>query len=256
MQQFGNIKYHIFDMEFEDKNLTHKYSRTKYAGTDIISIIEQNRKIVSQYFGQKDLLILNQQHSDIVYRAGADIDLNTEPYADSSITSEENIVLGIYTADCVPILLYADNDAVPSGHTISAIHAGWRGALAGIIENSVDEMLKAKGTNIKAIIGPAIAQQSYQIDKKFYDNFNTISSYYKKYFIDDVSAENKYLFNLAEFVKDKLGALGVEIVHHIAEDTYTQKHKYPSYRRVTHGLEEYKHNILSCIMISNKKSAN
>ena len=92
-----------------------------------------------------------------------------EVWADGVVTNQENIILCIRTADCAPVLLadYANG-------VVGASHAGWRGAFAGVIENTIDLMI-AKGADIKnivAAVGPCIAQKSYEVDWQFFETIN------------------------------------------------------------------------------------
>ena len=152
-------------------------------------------------------------------------------------------MLAIKTADCVPVLFFCT-----SGSVIGAAHCGWRGTKDDIIKNIVSRMVKKGATDIKAVIGPAIIQDSYEVGAEYYSNFIESSSDYKKFFTHSVK-DDHYMFDLPSFVKHKLDQEQVTIVDHINEDTYSNEAKYPSYRRYCHNGEEYRQNILSTIVI-------
>mgnify|MGYP001264002301 FL=1 len=132
--------------------------------------------------------------------------------------------LGVVTADCVPIILYDTKNQI-----IACIHAGWKGASSGIIENTVKKFKKFNSKNtIFASVGPCIGLKSYEVDLNFYKRFVTKSKNNTTYFLK----KNKYkkLFNLRKYVNDKLVRLKVE-VDHVNHDTFKERSRFFSYRR-------------------------
>jgi polyphenol oxidase len=111
--------------------------------------------------------------------------------------------------------------------------------------------MRQKGAgNIIAVIGPAIAQESYEVSREFYEDFvDDSSSSYKELFLPSTKPGH-YLFDLPSFVKINLVEANISVIKHINEDTYVISDKYPSYRRSTHTGEIYNQNILSAIMIN------
>lgn len=201
---------------------------------------EKNR----QKFAE-NLLWLKQIHSTDVVDADYLDNLETETVADASVASEHNLTLSVMTADCVPVLF-----SCRDGKVIGAAHCGWRSAKDGIIANTV-KMMNTKGsTHIKALIGPAIRQKSYEVSNDFYNSFLTDNPIYTKFFIPG-NDPDKYMFDLPDFVRFKLHESGINDITDIGEDTYTMPEKYPSYRRHCHTGEEYNKHILSTIVIKN-----
>ena len=140
------------------------------------------------------------------------------------ITKMKGVTLGVVTADCVPIILYDIKNEI-----IGCIHAGWKGAYADIIKNTILKIKKLNSNNkIFACIGPCIGKKSYEVDLLFYRKFINQSHKNKKYF--SRKNNNKKLFNLRKFVTDKLKKLKVTI-DQIDRDTYTEKSNFFSYRR-------------------------
>ena len=140
------------------------------------------------------------------------------------ITKIKGLALGVLTADCVPIIVYDSKNEI-----IGCIHAGWKGALSGIVKKTVNKIKKLNSNNeIYASIGPCIDKKNYEIDLNFYKKFLNKSKKNKKYFFH----KNKYkkLFNLRKFVSDKLTELKVK-VDHVNHDTYSEKVNFFSYRR-------------------------
>ena len=148
--------------------------------------------------------------------------------ADGIVTDNPDILIGIKTADCTPILLADYQHGI-----IGAAHAGWRGAYRGIIENVVNLMLQhgAVKKDIAAAIGPCLQQESFEVQNDMRQVLLNISKDNKKYF------EHKntgYFFDLSSYVEDKIHNLGIENVENSRIDTYPPENGYFSYRRYTH----------------------
>lgn len=180
-----------------------------------------NAKESMEAFSSLPILLLHQVHKNDVVLVDFD-DMGKSIDADGSITTSENLYLGIKTADCVPVLL-ADREKP----IIAAVHAGWRSAFANIIPKAVELMCQkgANRENIVAGIGPAIAKASYEVGLDFYDNFTEKNRSYNEFF----SADAKF-FDLPAFVKSSLLNAGVSNVEKVAVDTFTDEN-YFSYRR-------------------------
>jgi YfiH family protein len=171
-----------------------------------------------------------QVHSADAVTVDASWDCDAECEADALVTRERGIVLGIVTADCAPILL-ADTEA----GVIGAAHAGWRGARAGIIANTVAEMelLGAVPARIAAVIGPTIAQASYEVDAAMRDQFEAGDMRFFQSW-----DEGKWQFNLPGYAAEQLRRAGAGSVTDLALDTYADETQFFSYRRATHRGEE------------------
>lgn len=186
--------------------------------------LKANLNKVAQYFGlnYENLLLLNQGVSaNVEYVTNPSQD---EVWADGVVTNQENIILCIRTADCAPVLL-----ADYASGIIGASHAGWRGAFAGVIENTVDLML-AKGADIKnivAAVGPCIAQKSYEVDWQFYETINN-----PVFFMS--GKDGHWQFDLEAYCIDKLKKCGINNIDASGIDTYFETEKYYSFRRFTH----------------------
>lgn len=152
------------------------------------------------------------------------------PEADALVTREAGLVLAIVTADCAPVLL-ADEEA----GVVGAAHAGWRGALGGILGETVSAMVRlgARPERIVAAIGPCIAQASYEVDAGLRDRFPADAM---QWFAPAARAGH-WLFDLPGFVGAELRRAGVDAVYDLRQDTYAQPHRFHSYRRATHGGE-------------------
>jgi hypothetical protein len=178
------------------------------------------------------LVLLSQVHSPRALAVDAPFAADERPQADALATATPGIVLGIVTADCAPVLL-ADQTA----GVIGAAHAGWRGALGGVLEAVVEEMeaLGAHRENIAAAIGPAIALESYEVDDAFRARFTASDG---RFFAP--GKEGHWFFDLEGYVEARLDAMGVGEVECLGLDTYALEDRFFSYRRATHrGVPTY-----------------
>ncbi len=205
-------------------------------------VMENRRRIVACY-GQplKNLMTLQQIHGT---QAIIVDEVTHNVKVDAMVTCKKDIVLGIQTADCVPILLYSKNGVV------GAIHGGWRGLLGDIIEHTIRKMVQCGATreSIVAAIGPCIAQPSYEVGQDFYDRVCKLSPENESFFTS--SPTSKYFFDLSEYATKKLLKSEVTNVSHMKEDTYTNPNTYFSSRHSLHRGNPSYGTQLSVIMLS------
>jgi len=154
------------------------------------------------------------------------------PKVDGIATSTSGLVIGILTADCGPILFC---DA--KNHVIAACHAGWQGAISGIIENTLAEMesLGAERSNIQATLGPTISQKNYEVGPEFAERILDINRGNQIYFTPSKTPGHK-MFNLPNYIIDRLNAAGVN-ARWTGQCTYADEKRFFSYRRTTHNKE-------------------
>lgn len=152
------------------------------------------------------------------------------PEGDALVTTKPGILLGIVTADCAPVLL-----ADPQAGVVGAAHAGWRGAFGGVLENTVDAMesLGADAARIRAVIGPTIAQESYEVDERFREQFADGDS---RFFTFGRAGHRQ--FDLPAYVAARMERAGVEQIDDLCRDTYAEEARFFSYRRATHRGED------------------
>ena len=155
------------------------------------------------------------------------------PVADAVVTATHGIVLGIVTADCGPIL-FADEAA----GVIGAAHAGWRGAVDGVLENTIAAMeaLGATRANIAAILGPTIAQASYEVDAPFRERFPPAA---ERFFAPAPEREGtaRWHFDLPGFITARLADAQIGKIADIGRDTFSHVARYHSHRRATQAGE-------------------
>ncbi|HEX8448971.1 MAG TPA: peptidoglycan editing factor PgeF [Allosphingosinicella sp.] len=199
---------------------------------DRASVLENRRRAVAAVAPRAQLATLHQVHSaDSIYVAAPYPD-EARPKADAMVADRPGIVLGILTADCAPVLL-ADREA----GVVAAAHAGWKGALGGVVESTVAEMERrgAERGRIAAAVGPCIARKSYEVDESFLRRFVDSDPEHERFF--GLGREGHYQFDLEGFVLSRLAAAGIERIEALGEDTYSQPDRFFSYRRSTHRGE-------------------
>lgn len=212
-------------------------------GDSIQNTIE-NRSRICNILGQNpnSLVLGAQKHTTDVMYVDKPFD-NELPIIDGLVTDIRRLVLAIQTADCVPVLL-----ADPKKGIIAAVHAGWRGATEGILDNAV-KLMKEVSTNhasdLIAAIGPCIWQRSYEVGPEF----QTILKDSPQFLINHPIQREHFLFDLPGYVKNALNNLGIEQISHSPYDTFTEESMFFSYRRSTIRKEPQFGVQLSCISL-------
>ncbi|MBO9454975.1 peptidoglycan editing factor PgeF [Paracoccus sp. R12_1] len=201
--------------------------------TDMVAV---NRARVAQAMGVEPdkLATVKQVHSaDVVtLTAQDDIEKIRDTQADGIVTDRQGVALAVLTADCQPVLL-ADREA----GVIGACHAGWKGALAGVIETTVAAMRALGATRIRAVIGPTISQRAYEVGEDFMEDFLIEDPEYHRFFSG--GPNGRPMFDLPSFGLSRLRAEGVE-AEWSRHCTYSDPQRFFSYRRATHeGQADY-----------------
>lgn len=214
--------------------------------------VEQNREIVAQHLGTQGdhLLSVYQVHGDRCMTAIRPWSLENRPEADAMVTEKQGIALGILTADCAPVLFTGTKyDGAP---VIGAAHAGWQGALGGVLDSTIKAMetLGAEKKSIKAAIGPCISKKTYEVGEDFLRRFLEQDEFYEHFF-GAASKENHYMFDLEGFCALRLSQAGVKDIDMSGLDTYQNAEEFYSYRRTTHRKEADYGRQISAIMIRN-----
>lgn len=200
---------------------------------DRTAIAENRRRAVAAVAPDARLVTVHQIHSAEVVQAEAPWPDDARPRADAMVANRQGLALGILTADCAPVLL-ADAEA----GVIGAAHAGWKGALAGVVEATVATMerLGADRTRIAAAIGPCIARKSYEVDDGFFRRFAAADPENERFFTAGERAQH-HQFDLEGYVLSRLAAAGLARIEALGEDTYSQPDRFFSFRRATHRGE-------------------
>ncbi len=199
-----------------------------------------NRELVAEALSAPNLpQTVYQYHSADVVTLNAPID-GEAPKADAIVTNRPNLPIGILTADCAPVLL-----ADASAGVIGAAHAGWRGAVGGVLANTLEAMRALGAKEISAVVGPCISMQNYEVGPDFIESLLAEDARFVEY----ISGDDKTYFNLPRFVLDRLREDGVETAEWIGECTYADPARYYSYRYAQHNRQPDYGRLISAIMI-------
>ena len=219
-----------------------------FGSGDAAETVARNRAFATERLGLSPdrLVTCHQVHGTTVVTVENPWPPDAAPRADGLVTCSSGIALGILTADCAPIL-FADAVA----RVIGAAHGGWRGALGGIIEATLDRMeaLGAKRARIRAGIGPCIAKRSYEVGPEFPAPFLADDPANADYFAPAMRTDH-FLFDLPGYIEGRLARAGVALIDRAARDTVAEDSVFFSYRRACLRGEPVYGRALSAIALS------
>lgn len=200
--------------------------------SDQSEIVAINRARVAEAMGVAgdQLIGMHQVHSaDAVHVDGPQ---KAKPKADALVTATPGLAISVLSADCMPVL-FADTSA----GVIGAAHAGWRGALDGVLSRTVDAMeaLGAARQKISAVIGPSISQRAYEVGPEFFDSFVAEDPEYARFFAGGIG--DRMQFDLPAFGLARLRDAGVGTAEWTRHCTYSDPDRFYSYRRATQAKE-------------------
>jgi hypothetical protein len=197
--------------------------------------VAENRARMAAALGvePRRFLTAHQIHSPHVVVAETPWTADARPHADGIVTRMRALAIGVTTADCGPVLL-----ADPQAGVIGAAHAGWRGALGGIIEATVAAMerLGAERSQIRTAIGPMIRQANYEVGPDLIARFAAEDRASNRFFAP-ASRDGHALFDLSGYVAARLARAGIVHVADLGLCTYADPERFFSYRRTTHRAE-------------------
>ncbi|MGQ4273317.1 peptidoglycan editing factor PgeF [Terrihabitans sp. B22-R8] len=214
---------------------------------DMANVIE-NRRRMTAFLGvaEGELATPHQIHSNEVMVALEPWEPGEAPQADAVVTSKPGLAIGIATADCGPIL-FADQSA----GVIGAAHAGWKGALNGVLDSTLDAMEKlgALRANIVAVLGPCIRQASYEVGPEFVARFRTEDIHNGRFFAPSENT-GRSKFDLGGYITHRLNEAGTGTVEDLRLDTYSDETRFYSYRRATHRGEPDYGRLIAAITLA------
>ncbi|AYD01661.1 peptidoglycan editing factor PgeF [Neorhizobium sp. NCHU2750] len=196
--------------------------------------VTENRNRVAAWFDLplERLATVHQVHSPDVVVIDEIAAAGDRPKADAMVTKIPGVVIGVLSADCGPVL-FAD----AANGVIGAAHAGWKGALHGVLENTIDKMvsLGAERDRIVAVLGPSIGPKSYEVGPEFVANFKATDPAYEIFFKPSEKPGHA-MFDLPSLTIRRLTDAGVR-AENLNIDTYSDPERFYSYRRTTHAKE-------------------
>ncbi|MDC1095961.1 peptidoglycan editing factor PgeF [Pelagibacteraceae bacterium] len=246
LEKFINIKHCFFTRNNGCSSGIYKSLNCGPGSSDDDNNVTKNLSIVCNSIDIKleNLILMNQTHGNKVIIINEKNMLKKKIESDALITQLKGIALGVLTADCVPIILYDEINKI-----IGCIHAGWKGAIAGVIENTIDEFRTIGTKNIiHASVGPCIGFDSYEVSEDFYKNFLLRdlknNSFFKK-------QRGKCYFNIRAFVINKLRNCDIKTINNVSFDTFKDSSNFFSYRRAQKLGEKDYGRCISTICLKN-----
>jgi len=206
--------------------------------------VAENRRRVAAHFGAEALVTAHQVHSATALVADGPWPAGP-PHADAVVSATAGVVCAALAADCAPILLVD-----PQARVVAAAHAGWRGALGGIVEATVAQMVELGASRMRlcAAVGPCIGPQSYEVGLEFLETFVQANAAYEGFF-HTAQSRDKRMFDLPAFVLGRLAAAGVGVSEWLGRDTCAEPEHFFSNRRAFRKGEPDFGRLMSAIML-------
>lgn len=248
LQKSDRVRHGFFTRENGHSSGIYASLNTGLGSDDDRETVMQNRTVIADQLGVpvSRLIAPYQHHSADAVIATEAWPAQHGPKADAVVTATPRLAISVNTADCTPIL-FSDADA----GVIGAAHAGWKGAIGGVIKWTVAAMEEAGASraNISAAIGPTISQTAYEVGPEFQERFVGEDASFARFFVPS-ERDRHYMFDLPAFVELRLAEAGVGSVENLKLCTYGDEQRFFSYRRTTHRNEPDYGRQLSAIVIN------
>lgn len=244
----GSIRHGFFTREGGTSTDLYESLNCGYGSNDDPVRVSDNRQQVAAQLGTPptNLVTAHQAHTGTPVMVTEPWAPDDAPVADGLVTREPGIALGILTADCVPVLF-----AEPYARIIGAAHAGWRGAVAGIVEATIAgmEILGADRQHISAAIGPSISQPCYEVGSDLHTQITEADDSDRAFFMPG-ERDDHWMFDLPGYVAERLSRANIALFERLTPCTYSDEVRFFSYRRATHrGEADYGRQISAIVMV-------
>jgi len=247
LQKFTNIKHCFFSRKNGFSKGDYESLNCGLGSADKKEDVLKNLELVSKNIGCKkeSLITLNQKHTNDVICFNSNSDVKNKLNGDAIVSKIKNVGIGILTADCASVLFYD-----PKNKIIGCSHAGWKGALNGIIKNTVEKFNKLNSNNndLIAVVGPCINKKNYKVRsdlfEKFIDQDNKNDVFFEK-----INNEN-YIFDLRAYINKEISNLNIKNVENIEKDTFSEVDFFYSYRRSCLNKEKDYGRCISVILMT------
>ena len=247
LSSIGGIRHGFFTREGGFSSGLYASLNTGLGSDDDRETVKRNREKICNTLGVSTLVTPHQVHSPdaVIVRDPWDHDApGSVPRADAVVTDRTGFAVAVNTADCTPVL-FASGD----GKVVGAAHAGWKGAIGGVLASTVERMRELGATDIHAAIGPTISQANYEVGPEFQAQFVEREAGDSRFFVPSVK-DGHFMFDLPGFVRAQLEPPGLASVEDLALCTYADEQRFFSYRRTTHRSEPDYGRQLSAICIT------
>jgi len=247
LQKFKNIKHCFFSRKNGFSKGNYESLNCGLGSNDKKESVLKNLESVSKQIGCKkeSLITLNQKHTNEVIHFKNEISVKNKLTADAIVSEVKNVGIGILTADCAPILFFD-----PKKKIIGCAHSGWKGALNGIIKNTVKKFneLNSNSDDLIAVVGPCIDKKSYKVKEDFFNKFISYEDNNKSFF--EKIENEKFYFDLRGFINKEISNTGVKNIENLEMDTFSQKEFFYSYRRSLLNKEKDYGRCISVILMT------
>jgi len=247
LNKFKNLQHCFFSRKNGVSNGSYESLNCGLGSNDKKENVLKNLQIVSDKINcnKESLITLNQKHTNQVIHFNTKTSVKNKLTGDAIVSEVKNVGIGILTADCAPILFYD-----PIKKIIGCAHSGWKGALNGIIKNTIIKFneLNSRNEDLIAIVGPCINEKNYEVKIDFYKKFISQNNNNKKFF-EEINNE-KFLFDLRGFINQILLNLNIKNIENIEMDTFSQKEFFYSYRRSKINKEKDYGRCISVILMT------
>jgi YfiH family protein len=235
LSAFPHIRHAFFTREGGVSEGIYASLNGGIGSSDAPDHVTENRARMAAALGvpRTHFVTCYQIHSPNVIVAATPWTREASPRADAIVTRVPGLAIGVTTADCGPIL-FADSAA----GVVGAAHAGWKGALTGVLEATVAAMetLGAQRGHISAALGPLIRQPNYEVGQEFVDRFKAADATNERFFAPAARA-NHAMFDLPGYIRSRLERAEIQSVEDLGLCTYADPARFFSYRRTTHRGE-------------------
>ena len=228
LKKFENLKHCFFSRKNGVSKGYYESLNCGLGSGDKKENVQKNLELVAKKItcSKESLITLNQKHSNQVIHFDSDGSVKNKLTGDAIVSEVKNIGIGILTADCAPIFFYDHKKKI-----IGCAHAGWRGALNGVIKNTVKQFneLNSNYNDLIAVVGPCIDKKNYEVKTDFFEKFISQNKY-NEIFFKKISIE-KYVFDLRGFINKELSNLNIKNIDNVEMDTFSERELFYSYRR-------------------------
>jgi polyphenol oxidase len=247
LQKFKNIKHCFFSRKDGFSKGDYKSLNCGLGSNDKKENVLKNLETVSKKIGCKNesLITLNQKHTNKVVYFNSDADVKSKLTGDAIVSKVKNIGISVLTADCASIFFYD-----PKNKIIGCAHAGWKGALNGIIKNTVKKFneLGSNNDDLISVVGPCINKENYKVKIDFFKKFINRDKN-NEIFFKNISNEN-YVFDLRGYINKEISNLNIKNIENIEKDTFSGKEFFYSYRRSCLNKEQDYGRCISVILMT------
>ena len=247
LQKFENVKHCFFSRKNGFSKGDYKSLNCGLGSNDKKEDVLKNLETVSKKIGCKKefLVTLNQKHTNEVICFNSETDIKNKLTGDAIVSKVKNVGIGILTADCASIFFYD-----PINKIVGCSHAGWKGALNGIIKNTVQKFneLNSNNKDLIAVVGPCINKKNYRVKNDLFNKFINKNKE-NEIFFEKIGSEN-YIFDLRGFINKEILNLNIKNIENIEMDTFSESELFYSYRRSLLNKEKDYGRCISVILMT------